>query len=133
MFDDDDMLDGFFAPYYIGRSSFADHAETVGRNAHSAAERARSQAEGLKSDVEKLFLISQALWTLLKEQHGYTDEDLLKRVTEIDLQDGKLDGKLAKLPVDQRPNCNECGRKLMGKRQSCMYCGAKQPTDPFTR
>ncbi|MEO1525014.1 MAG: hypothetical protein AAFX06_06235 [Planctomycetota bacterium] len=127
------MFNGLFAPYLLARSAFSDQAESVGRSAHSAADRARSQAQSLESDVEKLFLISQALWSLLKEQHGYTDEDLLKRVTEIDLLDGKLDGKLAKLPVEERPTCQACGRKLMGKRQSCMYCGETQPTDPFTR
>jgi hypothetical protein len=70
-------------------------------------------------------------WTLLQEQHGYTDEQLIQRIQEIDLQDGKLDGKVAKEQV--RPDCPQCGRKLMGRRPVCLYCGAEVALDPFKR
>ena len=91
---------------------------------------ARLQAEGLAVDVDRLFMITQALWELLKEKHGYTDESLMKKITEIDLRDGKLDGKTAR---KERPNCPSCGRK-MGRHPTCLYCGAEAPDRcPFDR
>jgi uncharacterized OB-fold protein len=48
------------------------------------------------------------------------------------MRDGKLDGKVAKVT----PDCHQCGRKLMGKRPVCLYCGAEaHPTEaePFRR
>ena len=92
----------------------------------------RTQNEFIQCDVEKLFMITEALWTILKEKHGCTDAELVRRVQEIDLRDGKLDGKVAKV----KPDCPKCGRKLMGKRPVCLYCGAEVTRGdlaPFSR
>ena len=85
----------------------------------------------LQSDVERLFMLTEALWTILKEQHGYTDEDLAERVREIDLRDGRLDGRSAQDKVN--PDCPQCGRKLIGRNQVCLYCGTEASRDPFQR
>ena len=101
-------------------------------NASRTAADARRQAELLQCDVEKLFMLTEALWTILKEKHGCTDEELVRRVQEIDLRDGKLDGKVATV----QPDCPQCGRKLMGKRPLCLYCGAevnRVDLQPFSR
>ncbi|MEM6468883.1 MAG: hypothetical protein AAF802_04890 [Planctomycetota bacterium] len=121
---------GLFASNFA-RVSAAKHATGVAQSAHSAADRARTETELLNVDIEKLYLITQALWTIMKEQHGYTDEELAAKVTELDLLDGKLDGKLERAP--ERPLCSECGRKLMARRNICMYCGHRQTVDPFDR
>jgi hypothetical protein len=92
----------------------------------------RAQNEIIQCDVEKLFMLTEALWTILKEKHGCTDAELVQRVQEIDLRDGKLDGKVAKV----NPDCPKCGRKLMGKRPVCLYCGAevaRVDLQPFSR
>ena len=89
----------------------------------------RLQCECQQNDIEKLLIITQALWELLKKEHGYSDEVLLKKVTEIDMSDGRLDGKVAKV---ERPNCVSCGRKL-GRLPTCIYCGTITPRNPFER
>ena len=92
----------------------------------------RAQNEIIQCDVEKLFMLTEALWTILKEKHGCTDAELVQRVQEIDLRDGKLDGKVAKV----NPDCPKCSRKLMGKRPVCLYCGAevaRVDLQPFSR
>lgn len=122
------MLEGLFIAG-IARESIA--AAEVGHSAHRAADRAHSKASSVEFDVEKLFLVTHALWSILKEKHGYSDDDLIKRVTEIDLLDGKLDGKLSR--TESRPNCAKCGRKIMGQRDCCMYCGQRTTTSPFRR
>ena len=105
-----------------------DGSESVSRSATDV----RAQNEIIQCDVEKLFMLTEALWTILKEKHGCTDAELVQRVQEIDLRDGKLDGKVAKV----NPDCPKCGRKLMGKRPVCLYCGAevaRVDLQPFSR
>jgi len=103
--------------------------ETKPASASAAALEAQLKGASLQTDVDKLFLITQALWELLKKEHGYTDEVLQEKVTEIDLSDGKLDGKAQKI---ERPDCPSCGRK-MGRHPICLYCGATPPRNPFER
>ena len=103
-----------------------------GESGSRAATDVRTQNEFIQCDVEKLFMLTEALWTILKEKHGCTDAELVQRVQEIDLRDGKLDGKVAKV----NPDCPKCGRKLMGKRPVCLYCGAEVARidlPPFSR
>lgn len=103
-----------------------------GESGSRAASDVRTQNEFIQCDVEKLFMLTEALWTILKEKHGCTDAELVQRVQEIDLRDGKLDGKVAKV----NPDCPKCGRKLMGKRPVCLYCGAevaRVDLQPFSR
>ena len=105
-----------------------DDGESVSR----AATDVRTQNEFIQCDVEKLFMLTEALWTILKEKHGCTDAELVQRVQEIDMRDGKLDGKVTKV----KPDCPKCSRKLMGKRPVCLYCGAevaRVDLQPFSR
>jgi hypothetical protein len=85
----------------------------------------------MQADVEKLLMITEALWSMLKQEHGYSDDDLIARIHEIDLRDGKLDGKVARDEV--KPECPQCGRVLIGKRPVCLYCGTPVALDPFQR
>ncbi len=75
-------------------------------------------------------MITEALWDILKEQHGYTDEDLTKRVQQIDMRDGKLDGRVA--PSGVR-SCPSCKRPVSGRHLMCIYCGHALMSDLFAR
>jgi hypothetical protein len=90
----------------------------------------RMRGGNTQLDVEKLFMITEAIWDILKEKHGYSDDDLVRMVQNIDLRDGVLDGKVAKEP---KPPCAKCGRTLLGKHPVCLYCGAVSVRDPFER
>lgn len=102
--------------------------------AHTAqqdAQRAQNHVEQLRRDVDRLLMITEALWMLLKEQHGYDDEKLVQLMTQIDLRDGQLDGRVAKTTVE---NCPHCGRPLVKNLPSCMYCGKPVLNrNPFAR
>lgn len=125
------MLEGVLFASAMHRMAQADREGTSGRLASRIATDVRSQNEFIRCDIEKLFMVTEALWTILKEQHGYSDEDLVTRIQEIDLRDGKLDGQVAK--AAERPSCPHCGRKLMGRRPVCLYCGTEVALDPFER
>ena len=104
--------------------------ETGTGAAQADARAARDATEALRADVERLLIITEALWTLLKEKHGYSDEELYRQVEEIDLRDGKLDGKVARSAPLKCPRCN---RTLMGNRPACIYCGQEVQVSPFQR
>ncbi|MGQ9589348.1 MAG: hypothetical protein ACUVYA_03525 [Planctomycetota bacterium] len=67
---------------------------------------------------------------ILKEEHGYTDEDLLDRMEEIDLRDGLLDGRVAPGPPG---TCSGCNRKVSRLRRYCLFCGTPLSRGPFER
>ena len=77
-------------------------------------------------------MITEALWTFLKKEHGYSDNDLTKVITEIDLRDGKLDGKAA-ATGQATVTCPSCGKINTNKRPACIYCGARLSVPPFVR
>jgi len=44
----------------------------------------------MELDVEKLFTIAEALWNILKEQHGYTDDNLAEMIQNIGHHDSSI-------------------------------------------
>jgi hypothetical protein len=109
---------------------YARRAETLAEEMPVKGTNSRLMIDCMAMDVEKLLMITEALWIILKEQHGYNDEDLIKRIQDIDLRDGKLDGKRGK---ETPPACPSCKRTLIGKHPLCLYCGTKVARDPFQR
>lgn len=101
------------------------------QSAQQDAQRAQNQVELLRKDIERLLLISEALWMVLKEQHGFTDDKLTQMITEIDLRDGQLNGHVART---QAETCPHCGRTLAKNLTCCMYCGKPVlDRNPFAR
>ena len=115
-----------FYPIY-GSGGFSG-GESVTSSAHREARQASTDVEDLRGEVDRLRMIAEALWEILKQQHGYDDEELIKRVTEIDLRDGKLDGRVAPTPPEP---CPECGRVTGRNRPRCIYCGVPLVRAPF--
>lgn len=125
------MLDGLFIAGAARQMAEANYAQTTGEIASRIATDVRTRSEGIQFDIEKLFMITEALWTLLKKEHGYTDEHFAQLIQEIDLRDGKLDGKVAKSA--ERPKCPDCGRVIMRRQVRCLFCGTDAPQAPFER
>lgn len=103
----------------------------IDRSARAKASQAKAESLYLEHQVERLLMITEALWEMLKEQHGYTDKELITRVQNIDLRDGVLDGKVAaKSKVD---TCSSCRRKLSRRHTICIYCGTPVKRGVFER
>ena len=75
-------------------------------------------------------MISEALWCFIKKEHNLDDEDLFNKVLEIDAEDGRVDGKVAKSPPKK---CKSCRRTLPRKKNFCVYCGEVIVRDVFER
>ena len=118
--------------YPMMQSGGYSSANATAAAAEAVAGRARTDVELLKHDVDRLLLISEAIWTLLKREHGYSDDVLTDLITKIDLADGRIDGRGVKeLP----PQCPYCNRANSGRRSFCIYCGKPLPlnANPFSR
>jgi hypothetical protein len=96
-------------------------------SAEVSAERANHKTAGVEARVaeletrfNRLALISEALWDLLKDRHGYTEEELRDWVTLTDLKDGKLDGRVRQTTAPV--NCVKCNRIVSRAFARCMYC-----------
>ncbi|PCJ62161.1 MAG: hypothetical protein COA79_05590 [Planctomycetota bacterium] len=107
------------------------HGSSSGLSARADAREAKTEVGQLKAETERLLIITEALWKILKEEHGYNDEKLLQHIQDIDLKDGKLDGRVAK-QGGPKP-CPECQRPISSRHFNCLYCGAELTKEPFER
>ena len=90
------------------------------RQANDEVRRARNENLDLDTSLERLALTCRAMWELLSEQLSLSEEALIDRVREIDLRDGRADGRMTSVP---RP-CSNCARINGSARPRCLYCGA---------
>ncbi len=75
--------------------------------------------------VDQLTLATMAMWELIRDQTALTEKDLLSKMEEIDLRDGKDDGKLV-LGIKK---CQACNRSVNPRHKKCIYCGVKLEKD----
>lgn len=94
-------------------------ARSKASNAENKARAAEIDLTRLEARLDTLTLTCQAMWEVIRDQAGLTDEGILARMEEIDLRDGQKDGRLRQAPVD----CPNCGRTANSRRKMCMYCG----------
>ncbi len=81
---------------------------------------ASARIQELERRHEQLKLVTMAMWTLLKDHTGMTENDLKKYVEKVDLMDGKADGRIN---TKERCNCKDCGRTVLTTALACPYCG----------
>lgn len=83
----------------------------------------------LRWKVDKLTLANMALFELLQAKFGLTEEELMAKMTEIDMRDNHLNG--------QAPNtgpvaCETCGKTYSKRHNHCLYCGhVNRLSSPF--
>ena len=101
----------------------AQHARDVARESAMSSDKTRK-------NTERLYLVVQAMWELLKDKAGLTDADLDAKVQEIDMRDGRLDGQDS---TQTDPlTCRQCGRTILSGQAQCSWCGTQTEGGPFT-
>ena len=85
----------------------------------------------MRQDIEKLFLIVEALWAIVKETSNLKDEDLAELIRQIDLQDGRLDGRNS--TTAEILKCAKCGKTLLHGQTRCAYRGEELRFDSLFR
>ena len=102
-----------------------DNANVAARKATDFQERVRF----LEDRVDRMVLTNMAVWSIVRERLRLTDEDLAARIEQIDLEDGKADGKVTRTGPAV---CGRCGRSFSPRHRRCLYCGQEsRPATPF--
>jgi len=99
--------------------------QSTSAQANARSYQNRSDLRIVEEKVDSLALICQAMWELLEER-GFDSADLMKKIEEIDLRDGVVDGKMTRLS-----HCPECKHKLGKRHNQCFWCGASIPQNNF--
>ncbi|MBL8760046.1 MAG: hypothetical protein JNL50_01970 [Phycisphaerae bacterium] len=94
-------------------------------SARAASRTTDARVAELERTVESLTLMTMALGELLAQKGVVSSEEIEARVRDIDLSDGKLDGRVATSPRV----CRKCGRMIAGDRVNCLYCGVLMDQD----
>ena len=94
-------------------------AEASAAGGRSSANEAARTARDLQEQVEKLTLICMAMWSMVQDVFSFTEEDLMRRVRDLDLMDGNADGKITR----RIAKCPKCNRVMSPKHKRCLYCG----------
>ena len=99
-----------------------------------AANRTRALGTDINGRIERLALVTEAMWELLSQRHGFTADDLADRVRQLDLRDGHEDGKRGPLTDASQIRCPSCQAVVPGGKTKCQFCGEVVPeakADPF--
>ena len=116
------LLYGLLEPGMVVRR--ASEAESAARKSQTKATEVLRELRVVEERLEKLVLIHMAMWSLMQERTGASEEDLAQRVQEIDLADGVADGKITRTAQ----KCAQCGRTISRRHRKCLFCGSEDLT-----
>lgn len=102
-----------------------DQAEAKASRAENKANQFEYRIDELERRANRTALACQALWEILSERLEISIEDVYERMKDIDLRDGKTDGKIK----GQVTKCQNCGRAVNSAHPKCVYCGYKNMTE----
>lgn len=88
-------------------------------SAQNKAELVVVKIERVEKKLESLALACQALWEIVQDHTNLSEEDLMAKMEEVDLRDGKMDGRI----TPRAEACGNCNRKTSRRRTHCLYCG----------
>ena len=88
---------------------------------------ARDAAFRLEEKVDRLALICRAMFELVHESTGITEEQLRQRIVEVDLRDGQRDGRM----TPQAKRCPKCQAAMSPQFGRCLFCGYEDSERTF--
>ncbi len=87
---------------------------------------AQHNIAGLQANIQRQRCMLQAIWTILKDKFGFTDEKLMDLTDEIEMKE--------KPGIAVAEECPNCLRPLQENKLQCIYCGQlidEQHRKPF--
>ena len=108
-----------FGSVFAHSAARAIGGDTSAADASRSAGAARRDAREVEDRLDRALLACEAMWSILRDKLGVTDLELIERINDIDLSDGRLDGKVRKTAVA----CPKCNRTISQRFPKCMYCG----------
>jgi hypothetical protein len=113
----------------IHHAAQAGAARNTARDAKRTATDLQGRVDVLEARCDQALLVAEALWTILRDKLGVSEEELVDRVNDVDLSDGQLDGKVRR----EAQACPNCNRTIAQRFARCMYCGTPIAQSPFAR
>jgi hypothetical protein len=122
------MLWELFQTRQIERSRSASlEAQSTAREAQGDVRELQSKVRVLEQQCERLNLAAMAMAEILRDRLGVTEKEIEAKLTEIDLRDGHLDGRVRASLL----SCSKCQRTNAANRQRCLYWGDALTTNAF--
>lgn len=100
-----------------------DAAGSAKRDAQNAMMRLRKA----EAQIEKLLLITEALWQIAKSSNNLNDEDLTQMVGDIQ------EFHASQNAAGASTKCTACERPVPRSKNKCMYCGQEAARGLFER
>jgi hypothetical protein len=69
--------------------------------------------------LERLGLLCQAMWEMLRDRAEFSDDQLAAKVREVDLRDGREDGRIGERVLE----CPHCRNSVNSRSPRCVVCG----------
>lgn len=118
----------FMQQHQISQANWtAQDARHAADGAQTEARYLKDRIQDLERTVERLSLATLALAEILRDRVNVTEAEIDAKIQEIDLRDGKLDGRLRGSGQD----CPQCHRPNASRRRACLYCGESLPGDSY--
>jgi hypothetical protein len=89
---------------------------------------ARDAAFRLEAKVDQLALLCQAMFEVLQASSGLTDDQLNKKILEIDARNAQTGGR----NTPQTKKCEKCGVMTSPRFGRCLFCGYREAAGPST-
>jgi len=91
-------------------------------DAREEARAANREVAGLRFQLDRLQMICERMWTVVKQRVGVEDAELFALMEVIDPRDGRLDGRTRPVTAE----CSRCGKVVSVRTGVCLYCGLRQ-------
>lgn len=112
---------------YTADSISSVYASADAAQAKSSVTRAAQAIRAMQDQLAKSQLVNQAMWELMSKKMGFTEQQLMAKMSEIDLRDGVEDGKV----TAKAQKCPACGHMVSKRHKTCIYCGHQIEKSPF--
>ena len=119
---------GTFAMVGMAAAAAANASSSGAARATSKAASVERKMKVLEASVAKTLMINEVLWEFIRDNHGLTEKDLHKKIYEVDMRDGVLDGKNQR----KASECPDCGHMVSARHPACIYCGKVIDQSVFT-
>jgi hypothetical protein len=94
-------------------------ARSLAMHAQNAARLLETRLQAMEENLDRLSLVVIATTEILKNRFNVSPDEIEARIQEIDLRDGKLDGRLRSPAI----HCPSCSHLNSPRRRKCLYCG----------
>jgi ribosomal protein L32 len=103
-------------------TSFSDlSSASDAARASSQALNAEQHAKLIEQRLDRILLVMEAMWDLLRDKNGLSEQALLDQVNV------RAKNRVDQLQSPEATKCPQCGRPMPPKIHKCLYCGATRP------